>query len=98
MKVDRNLVRKSKVNLDRESFSLSQAKAYLGRLMDKAGQGESVYIFRGQHRFLLQKVEPIEPIPMRPSGYFAGCYSKAETQEDNELAKVSVVRPPSDLE
>jgi hypothetical protein len=31
-------------------------------------------------------------IPMRPPGYFANVYSKAEIQEDNLLAKASVVR------
>jgi hypothetical protein len=41
---------------------------------------------------------PIDPIPIRPAGYFANCYSKEEIQEQNRLAKASVVRPPADLE
>ena len=40
----------------------------------------------------------IEPIPMRPVGYFANVYTKAEIREDNRLAKASVVRTPKDLE
>ena len=47
-------------------FTLSHAKTYLGRLIDKAGRGEAVYIARGQNRFLLQPVRPIDPIPIRP--------------------------------
>jgi hypothetical protein len=34
----------------------------------------------------------------KPAGYFANCYSKEEVQEENRLAKSSVVRPPADLE
>jgi hypothetical protein len=87
-----------RVNLKSESFSLSQAKTYLGRLMEKASQGQPVYIVRGQHRFVLQVVPPIDPIPLRPPGYFTGCYTKAESEEENILAKVSVKRAPRDLE
>jgi hypothetical protein len=35
---------------------------------------------------------------MRPAGYFANAYSQAEIQEDNRLAKASVVKAPKDLE
>jgi hypothetical protein len=90
--------RKSKVNLGSQLFSLSLAKTYLGRLVAKAGRGEPVYIVTGHRRFILQEVPEIEPIPMRPPGYFAQVYSEAETQEDNRLAKASVIRPPKDLE
>jgi hypothetical protein len=90
--------RKSKVNLRSQMFPLSLAKTYLGRLVEKAGRGEPVYIVTGHRRFILQEVPEIEPIPMRPPGYFARVYSKAETQEDNRLAKASVIRPPEDLE
>ena len=86
------------INLRSESFSLSSAKTYLGRLMEKAGKGEPVYIVRGQRRFVLQEVPAIDPIPIRPAGYFAHCYSRAEIQEENRLAKASVVRPPKNLE
>jgi hypothetical protein len=53
---------------------------------------------RGEHRFLLQEVPPIDPIPIRPAGYFANCYSKEEIQEQNRLAKASVIRAPRNLE
>ena len=89
---------KSKVNLKAQTFSLSNAKTYLGRLIEKARRGEPVYIVRGEHRFILQEVPPIDPIPIRPPGYFASCYSKAEIEEENLLAKASVVRAPDDLE
>jgi hypothetical protein len=98
MKVARRLLKKSRVNFQGESFSLSHAKTYLGRLMEKAAKGETVYIMRGPRRFLLQEVPPIDPIPVRPPGYFAGCYSKSEIEEQNYFAKASLVRTPKDLE
>ncbi|MEY2428208.1 MAG: hypothetical protein QOJ40_1093 [Verrucomicrobiota bacterium] len=79
-------------------FTLSTAKTYLGRLADKASNGEVVYIIRGGKRFILQEVPEIEPIPIRPPGYFANCYSKKEIKQDNVLAKSSVIRAPKDLE
>ena len=98
MKVANRSLRRKKVNFRSESFSLSNAKTYLGLLLEKAGKGQTVYIMRGEHRFILQQVPPIDPIPIRPAGYFANCYSKEEVQEQNRLAKASVVRAPADLE
>src|SRR5882757_2434484 len=91
-------LRKPKLNLQAQLFTLSNAKTYLGRLVEKASRGETVYIVKGHRRFVLQAVPEIEPIPLRPAGYFANAYSKAEIQEDNRLAKASVVRAPKDLE
>lgn len=79
-------------------FTLSNAKTYLGRLVAKASRGEAVYIVTGRRRFVLQEVPEIEPIPMRQPSYFAHVYSQAEIQEDNRLAKASVVHGPKDLE
>ncbi len=79
-------------------FTLSRAKTYLGRLVEKVSRGETVYIVTGRRRFVLQEVPEIEPIPIRPAGYFANAYSKAEIQADNRLAKASVTRAPKDLE
>lgn len=90
--------RNSRINLDGATFTLSRAKTYLGRLVDKAGRGEIVYILRGHRRFILQEVPPIDPIPLRPDGYFADAYTPSEVRELNKLAKSSVVRPPADLE
>ena len=90
--------RKPKLNLESRSFNLSNAKTYLGRLADKALKGEPVYIVRGQQRFILQHVPEIDPIPMRPPGYFANCYTRDEIELDNLLSKASVVRAPKDLE
>ena len=47
---------------------------------------------------LLQKVSEIKPVPIRPPGYFANCYRKVEIQQDNRLAKASVIRAPKGLE
>jgi len=66
--------------------------------MARAEKGEVVYIVHGHRRFLLQPMAEIERIPVRPPGYFEGCYSAAEVAADNRLAKASVLRAPSDLE
>src|SRR5438477_2537108 len=98
MKTTHRLTRRPKVNLRSQTFTLSNAKTYLGRLIDKASKGEVVYIMRGERRFVLQRVPPIDPIPLRPPGYFSNCYSKTESEEENRLAKASIIRPPKDLE
>jgi hypothetical protein len=94
----RDRPRKRTPNLKSNSFSLSNAKTYLGRLLEKASKGEPVYIVRGEHQFILQHVPPIDPIPMRPPGYFTNLYNKEEVQEENRLAKSSVISAPKDLE
>ncbi|MBM3841395.1 MAG: hypothetical protein FJ398_26290 [Verrucomicrobia bacterium] len=96
--VPRSHTQKPKFNWRSQSFTLSKAKSYLGRLTEKAMKGEPVYIIRGQHRFILQHVPEIEPIPMRPPGYFASCYTKEDIEFDNRLSKASVIRAPKDLE
>lgn len=87
-----------KPELNGQCFTLSKAKTYLGRLVQKAMNGETVYIISRQHRFVLQEVPEIEPILMRPPGYFANCYTHAEIQKENRLAKASVLRAPKDIE
>ena len=89
---------KRDANPQSQLFTLSNAKTYLGRLMEKAGRGETIYIVKGHRRFVLQAVPEIEPIPMRPAGYFASAHSRAEIQEENRLSKASVIRAPKDLE
>jgi hypothetical protein len=98
MKIAMRSTRNQKVNLRANCFSLSNAKTFLGRLMEKASKGETVYILRGERRFILQEVPPIDPIPIRPAGYFAACYTRDEIHEQNRLAKSSVIRAPADLE
>ena len=99
MKVARRpRLQKQKINLESQLFTLSNAKTYLGRLMDKASRGEAVYIVKGRQRFVLQEVPEVEPIPIRPPNYFANAHSPAEIQEENHLAKASVIRAPKDLE
>lgn len=86
------------IDLRSQAYPLSSAKTYLGRLIDKASRGEVVYIVAKQGRFVLQPVPEIEPIPARPPGFFAQVYTRAEIEQDNTLAKASVVKAPSDLE
>ena len=71
------------------TYSLSTAKSYLGRLVDKARKGEAVYILRGSERFILQAVPDMEPIPMRPAGYFE--FDAEDRSLDKRLAKAGVV-------
>ena len=90
--------KKPKLDLHSPSFTLSSTKANLGRLMAKAMKGEKVYIVRGRHQFVLQAAPGIESIPLRPSGYFANCYTPEEIAQDNRLSKASVIRAPKNLE
>lgn len=90
--------RRQTIDWRSQTFTLSNAKTYLGRLIERAAKGEIVYIAKGRRRFILQEVPEIDPIPMRPPGHFANCYPKAQIQEDNRLAKSSVIRAPKDLE
>ena len=90
--------KKSRISFKTDTYNLSNAKTYLGRLVEKAEKGEQVFIVRGHRRFILQEVPSIDPIPIPPPGYYANCYTKEEIEEDNRLAKASVVRAPKDLE
>jgi hypothetical protein len=81
-----------------ETYSLSKAKTFLGRLVERAEKGDPVYIMRGNQRFVLQHVPDIAPIPKRPPGYFASCYTKGELQLENRLAEASPIEKPEDLE
>ena len=91
-------VRRGKAYPISENYSLSQAKTFLGRLLEQAQNGQIVYILRGRNRFVLQAVAEIEPIPLRPAGYFTGCYSKQDAKLENSLARASVVGAPKELE
>ena len=44
------------------------------------------------------KLQPIDSITIRPSEYYAKCYSQAEIREENQSAKSSAIKPPEDLE
>ena len=66
--------------------------------MEKASNGEVVYIVRGRRRFILQEVPRMDPIPMRPLGYFSSAYTVAEVEDENRLAKASVIGAPKDLD
>ena len=96
--VQRKRASKQKSNVQSQTFTLGSAQTNLRHLTEKAMKGEAVYIVRGQHRFILQLVRESEPIPMRPSGYFANCYTREEIELDNRLSKASVIRVPKDLE
>src|SRR5579885_2921380 len=94
----RNRSPRSRFNDRTETYSLSKAKTYLGRLVEKTVKGDPVFIMRGTQRVMLQHVPEIAPIPKRPPGYFANCYTKAELQLENRLAEASTIEKPEDLE
>ena len=81
-----------------DTFSLSKAKTYLGRLATRAAQGKEVYIVRGSSRFALRHVPEIEPIPLRPPGFFAAAYTREEMELENRLSAASPVEKPDGLE
>jgi len=89
--------RKAKVVQRAQIFTLSHAKTYLGQLVEKAAKGETVYIAKGHLRFVLQVVPEVDPILLRPPGYFTECYTAEQAEEENRLAKSSVIRLPKDL-
>src|SRR5580692_2979013 len=91
-------VRKAIIDRPAQTNKLGHAKTHLGRLVEKAANGENVCIAKGGRRFVLQAVPEIDPIPLRPPGYFAHCYTAEEVRDENRLAKSSVIRRPKDLE
>jgi hypothetical protein len=86
--------RKHSISNERvETFSLSRAKAHLEGLVEKASRGEIVYIIHGRHRFVLQPVREIEPIPVRPIGYFG--LDEEDIALDQQLASAGVIPNPN---
>lgn len=72
------------------TVSISEAKQRLGEIADRAIEGEQIVIVRKSKLLVLKQLEMPEPVPMRPHGYFDGCYDKAEAKESNKLATRSV--------
>jgi len=54
-----------------QTLTVSQAKPLLGKLLDKAGNGQSVYLRRKERLYRIEPVAEVEPIPNRPFGFFA---------------------------
>ena len=54
----------------RNALTVSQARSKLGRLLDQAAKGKSVYVRRGEHLLRIDRVTGWEPVPVRPFGYF----------------------------
>lgn len=53
-----------------KALTVSEAKPKLGRLLDKAGAGQAVYLRRKERLFRIEPVADVEPIPCRAFGYF----------------------------
>lgn len=54
-----------------KAMTVSEAKPKLGQLLDKAGNGQDVYLRRKHRLYRIEPVAEVEPIPMRPLGHFA---------------------------
>jgi hypothetical protein len=75
-----------------ETYSVSKAKAFLDRLLVKSEKGTDVYIVRRGKRFLLQPMDDIEAIPMRPPGYFR--FDREDIELDKKFSAANVVPGP----
>jgi hypothetical protein len=53
-----------------KALTISQAKPILGKLLDRAGEGQPVYLRRKERLFRIDPVVEVEPIPERSFGYF----------------------------
>jgi len=54
-----------------KTLTVSEAKSQLGRLLDKAEKGQSIYLRRKNLLYRIEPVSEVEPIPARPFGHFA---------------------------
>ena len=73
-----------------KSCSILEATAQLDRLFEEVLAGEVVLLTKGAKQVVLRLVES-EPVPLRPPGYFADCYSPEDAAESNRLAAASPV-------
>ena len=69
-----------------KTVTISEAKRHLGHIADEALHGEPVLIVRKSRLLELREYKLPEPIPTRPEGFFADCYSPQEATESNALA------------
>jgi hypothetical protein len=54
-----------------KALTVSEARPKLGRLLDEAIKGKSVYLRRGKRLLRIEPVKPkLQPIPRRPVGFF----------------------------
>ena len=52
------------------ALTVSEAKPKLGELLDKVGKGQEVYLRRKHRLFRIEAIAEVEPIPVRPVGFF----------------------------
>ena len=52
------------------ALTVTQARSKLGRLLDQAAKGKSVYLKRGDRLLRIARVTGRNAIPSRPFGYF----------------------------
>ncbi len=53
-----------------KALTVTQACSKLGRLLDQAAKGKSVYLKRGDNLLRIDRVTNGSSIPSRPFGYF----------------------------
>ena len=58
----------------------------MGEYADRAIEGEEVLIAGKSKLLVLKTIDPADPVPLRPEGYFEDCYDSAQAAEDTRLA------------
>ncbi len=53
-----------------KALTVTQARSKLGRLLDQAVKGKSVYLKRGDNLLRIDRVTSRNAVPSRPFGYF----------------------------
>ncbi|MDR0902860.1 MAG: hypothetical protein LBM92_08850 [Opitutaceae bacterium] len=53
------------------TLPLSKFRANASKMLNLADRGEPVRIMRGARFYRITREDPLEPIPLRPAGYFA---------------------------
>ena len=53
-----------------KGITVSEAKPRLGSLLDQVTKGKELLIRRKQRLYRIEEVAEIDPIPVRPFGYF----------------------------
>jgi hypothetical protein len=61
-----------------KTCSISEARNRLGKLADRALAGKPTLVQRSGKLVIIQAYPSLDPIPQRPPGYFADCYTDKE--------------------
>jgi hypothetical protein len=71
------------------TFTLPEAREHLLEAAELALHGEEVVITVDDRSLVLREHIPVDPVPVRPPGYFAECYDEDDAAVDHSLASHS---------